>query len=44
MSGNKSDLAKSELAPISPEALESFQENRNIIIKETVSRSLKRDH
>lgn len=44
MPSYNSNLAKNKLAPISPEALESFQENRNIIIKETVSRSLKRDH
>lgn len=44
MSGKRSNLAKDELPPISPGALESFQENRDIIIKETVSRSLKRDH
>jgi len=44
MSGDKSNSAINGLPPISPEALESFQENRNIIIKETVSRSLKRDH
>lgn len=44
MPSYNSNLAKNKLAPIYPEALESFQENRNIIIKETVSRSLKRDH
>jgi hypothetical protein len=44
MSDNTSNSSKNELPPISPEALESFQDNRDIIIKETVSRSLKRDH
>ncbi|AUB59743.1 MAG: hypothetical protein KO318_03290 [Methanobacterium sp.] len=44
MSDNKSNSAKNELPPISPEALSSFQENSASLIKETVSRSLKRDH
>lgn len=44
MPGNNSNSAKNELPPISPEALESFQENRDTLIKETVSRSLKRDY
>lgn len=44
MPDNKSNSAKNKLPPISPEALESFQENRDTLIKETVSRSLKRDH
>ncbi len=44
MSDNKSNSAKNELPPISPEALSSFQENSTTLIKETVSRSLKHYH
>jgi len=44
MSDNKSKSAKNKLPPISPEALASFHENRDTLIRETVTRSLKRDH
>ncbi len=40
----KFNPVKKELPPISPGALVSFQDNSDTIIKETVSRSLKRDH
>ena len=41
---NKFDSTETQLPPISKEALASFQENRDAIIKETVSQSLKIDH
>lgn len=44
MSDNKSNSAENEITPISPEALTSFQKNRDTLIKETVKRSLKRQN
>lgn len=44
MSTGESNTLKKELPPISPGALASFQENKEILIKKTVHRSLQREH
>lgn len=44
MPTGKSNTIKNELPPISPEALASFQVNKEFLIKKTVQRSLQREH